>query len=328
MAFVGSLSGKIVAVDLGTGVKAWEFDCGAEVKCSPAVAGGLLYCGADNGAFFALDVSDGREKWTYRCGGPVQASAAVVGGVVVFGAGDHSVYMLDRRTGRKLWRFRTDRPLVGAPPVIHGDTVFAASWYDWVYALDGATGREKWRSCVPISIETLHLYRDRLWLRSPYQFAEYEPATGKRLRLGGSAYGYSGLAFMGDLMFYTGTGSAGVLDLREKGKPSRHAETQPALKDVMIVRGKRLTGYSRLASMSTPLVLGEMICFAAKKGEVILTRLDAASLSGKYAGQKVVWSATLGGTCHSSPVAADGYLVVGCDDGKLYAFREASVARD
>ena len=32
-------------------------------------------------------------------------------------------------------------------------------------------------------------------------------------------------------------------------------------------------------------------------------------------------TAELGGTCHASPVAADGHLVVGCDDGKLYAFR-------
>ena len=34
-----------------------------------------------------------------------------------------------------------------------------------------------------------------------------------------------------------------------------------------------------------------------------------------------LWSANLGGTCHAPPVTADGMLLVGCDDGKLYAFR-------
>jgi outer membrane protein assembly factor BamB len=36
---------------------------------------------------------------------------------------------------------------------------------------------------------------------------------------------------------------------------------------------------------------------------------------------KKLWTAKLGGTCHAPPVAADGLLAVGCDDGFLYGFR-------
>ena len=53
-------------------------------------------------------------------------------------------------------------------------------------------------------------------------------------------------------------------------------------------------------------------CLAALAGEVILTALDG----------KRLWSARLGGACHAPPVAANGALVVGCDDGSVYAFRE------
>ena len=57
---------------------------------------------------------------------------------------------------------------------------------------------------------------------------------------------------------------------------------------------------------------GDHVCFAAVGGRLALTDPDG----------KVRWSYQLGGTCHATPVAADGSLIVGCDDGRLYAFRE------
>ena len=315
--FAGSYSGKIFGLDLGSGAKKWEFDAGGRVGCTPAVAGRHVYCGSDAGKFFALDAATGKEKWSYRCGGPVRASPAVVGGAVIFGADDHNVYALDRKSGEKLWSFRTDRPMVAAPPVVRDGVVYAASWNDWVYALDAATGKEKWRSCVPISIEKLHFHAGKLWLRSAYQYCKYDPAGGRRLQLGDIGYGHGGLAFTKDLMFC----GARVLDLKAKGKPSRHGEKFPALKDVMIVRSKGVVSYPRLASQTTPLVAGDLLCVASRKGEVLLIRPDPASISGKYLRHEIVWSAALGGQCHSSPAAVDGHVVVGCDDGKVYCFR-------
>ena len=69
--------------------------------------------------------------------------------------------------------------------------------------------------------------------------------------------------------------------------------------------------------MATPLALGDKLCFATLHGKVILTNLDGAQL----------WNYELGGPCHAPPTAAGGLLVVGCDDGKLYAFREARQAK-
>lgn len=63
--------------------------------------------------------------------------------------------------------------------------------------------------------------------------------------------------------------------------------------------------------MGAPLVLGDKVCFATREGKVAIVEPDGTPL----------WSSLLGGTCHSSPVAAAGLLVVGCDDGHVYAFR-------
>jgi outer membrane protein assembly factor BamB len=314
-AFVGSDSGKIHAVALKTGKPLWEFACGAAVRCSPAVAGDTVYGGADSGEFHAIDAGSGKKRWTFAAGGPVRGSPVVVGGIVLFGANDHNLYALDRATGKKLWSFRTADYCVQVPPVVHGDRVFCGQWTEWVYALDLTTGKELWRSFVPISVEGLAFYRDRLWVRNLHYLVELDPATGKRLRLSDASWGWGNLAFHKNKVFVSGiqseygTNGAVVTDLDQEGK---EIEKIPTLEGVTKLRGKGLANAPALGAMGTPLVAGDHLCFATVGGKIYLTEPD---------GQQR-WTYQLGGTCHATPVAADGFLVVGCDDGHLYAFRE------
>jgi outer membrane protein assembly factor BamB len=321
-AFFGSDSGKIFAVDLQSGQKTWEFQTGAKVRCSPAAVGGLVYGGSDDGRLYALDAASGQKKWEFVCGGPVQASPAVSGGVIVFGANDHNTYALDRTTGRKLWNFRGSYFSHQAPPVVHGDRVFAAQWLDWARSLDLATGQELWKTFAPITIEALACHGDRFYLRTPFHIMEYDPASGKRLRMGNASYGYGGMGFAGSLLLTSGSGGgqggaagATLLDLdAPRGeafpKNSDGKSRIPTLEDVRLFNQRSLS--ANLSAMGAPLGLGDKVCLATLAGEVILSALDG----------KKLWSAKLGGTCHAPPVAADGVLVVGCDDGNVYAFRE------
>lgn len=317
--FVGSDSGKITALKLASRErerpeKLWEFNTGASVRCSPAVSDNLVYCGSENGDFHALEIDSGKKRWTFTAGGAVRASPVVVGGIVLFGANDHNLYALDRLTGKKLWSFRADDYCVSVPPVVHGDRVFCAQWTERVYALDLKTGKELWRSYVPVSVEALSYYRDKLWVRNVHYLVELDPATGKRLRLGDASWGWGGMAFQKNNLFVSGiqsqygTSGGTVTDLDEPGK---EMEKVPTLDGVRRLRAKGISGWPKLASMGTPLVMGEMVCFASVSGMVFLTESNG----------KVLWSYQLGGTCHATPVAADGHLVVGCDDGYLYAFR-------
>ena len=315
--FVGSEAGRILALDAGSGQRAWDFPAGAPVRCAPAAVGGTVYCGSDGGTFHALDADTGKEKWRFACGGPVQSAPAVVGGVVLFGANDHHVYALDRDSGRKLWAFRMRDYCIQAPVVVHGGRVFAAQWQDWVWALDLETGREQWRSFIPVSVEAVAFHRGKLYARSPYYVVELDPATGRRLRIGTASYGYGGLAFLGDLLFQSGvqgqygTSGATVTDLSEEG--GEMTRKVPTLEGVRLLRGKGLPSAPDRASMVAPLVVGDAVCFAGRTGKLALT--DAAG--------KTLWTATLAGRCHSAPCAADGLLVAGCDDGHVYAFRGA-----
>ncbi len=320
--YASSESGRIVALDAAQGRPVWEFDTGEPIRCSPAVAGGIVYCGSNDGILYALDARSGKPVWKYETGGPIQASPAIVGGVIVFGANDHNLYALDRRTGRKLWDFRTSSFCIQAPPVIQGDRVFAAGWADWVWCLDLKSGKPLWRSFIPVSIEAVSYYRDQLWIRSPYFVVKLDPAKGTWLNIAEASYGYGGMAFAGDRLFQSGVqgqyGTEGATFVALDGKaipPPK--QVAPTLKGVGMLTPRPFEGAVELESMATPLTLGDKLCFATLGGKVILTDLDG----------KRLWNYNLGSPSHAPPAAAGGLLVVGCDDGSLYAFREGQQAK-
>ena len=203
---------------------------------------------------------------------------------------------------------------VSVPPVVHGDSVFCAQWTERVYALDLKTGKELWQSYVPVSVEALAYHRDRLWVRNVHYLVELDPATGKRLRLGNASWGWGGMAFHKNKLFQSGIqsqyGSAGATftDLDQTGTAM---EKVPTMETVLRLKQKAIYSYPKLAAMGTPLVVGDLVCFATVSGKVCLTEPDG----------KERWSYQLGKTCHATPVAAENHLVVGCDDGYLHAFR-------
>ena len=315
--YSGSESGVLFAVDADSGESLWQYDTGGRIKCSPAVAGNVVYCGSDSGSFYALDARSGRLIWQYRTGGPIQASPAVFGGAVIFGANDHNLYALNRRTGRKLWSFRTDSFCVQAPPVIRGDHVYAAGWADWVWCLDLKTGRPVWKSFIPVSIEAVSWYRDRLWIRSPYYVVRLDPKNGTWLNIAEASYGYGGLAFVGNRLYQSGVqgqyGTEGATFVSIDGEISPPPEqVAPTLQGVGMLTPQPIQEAVKLESMGAPLGLGDRLCFATLDGNVVVTDRDGERL----------WQHKLGGPSHASPAFAGGLVVVGCDDGNLYAFRE------
>ncbi len=315
--YTGSESGRIVAVDAQQGKKIWEFDTGRAIRCSPAVAEQTVYCGSDNGRMHALNSKTGELLWQFEAGGPIQASPAVAGGLLVFGANDHNLYALDRRSGKKLWSFRTSSFCVQAPPVIHGDRVFAAGWADWVWGLDLKSGKPVWKSFIPVSIEAISWRRDQLWIRSPYFLVRLDPHSGDWIHIAEASYGYGGMAFAGGRLFQSGVqgqyGNEGATYVSIDGKTSPPPEqVAPTLQGVRMLAPQPLAGAAELESMAAPLAIGDRLCIATLEGKIVITDLDG----------KQVWKHQLGGPSHAPPIAANGLLVVGCDDGYLYAFRE------
>jgi len=145
----------------------WTFHTGGPVVSSPAVADGVAYVGSDDHQLYAIDLATGKEKWKFATGAMVRSTPAVAGGLVYFGSYDGFFYAVDAATGAQKWKFATPgehrfeaRGLHGyfpraqvvpdfwdlylSSPVVADGAVYFGSGDGNCYALDAATGAQKW----------------------------------------------------------------------------------------------------------------------------------------------------------------------------------------
>lgn len=147
--YVPSLLGPtLVATDLGSGLKAWEF------RFSSPFAGSSLVCGREGSRSVLVGFEDGTlraipaqadvpraERWVARTGMPVGPPLVDAERVIV-ASRDHVVVALDAASGLVLWRhFPGEVPRT--PPVRAGDVLVFGTATRLV-ALDPDTGAERW----------------------------------------------------------------------------------------------------------------------------------------------------------------------------------------
>jgi outer membrane protein assembly factor BamB len=166
--YVGSTAGTLYAIDRATGSSKWQYPVKSRITSSPAVAGGLIYFGAFDGNFYAVSETTGQLKWKFQTRGEHRFSAAHLHGLVP-----------ENETMPDPWDCYLSSPVVWngavyfgsgdgnvyaldaatgtqkwkfktgnvvhASPAIADGVVFVGSWDSYMYALDAATGAEKWR---------------------------------------------------------------------------------------------------------------------------------------------------------------------------------------
>jgi outer membrane protein assembly factor BamB len=106
---------------------------------------------------YAFDAGTGAQKWRYRVGARVVSSPAIAAGVVFVGGQDGVLYALDFTTGQLKWRFETegtklrsadfgfDRTTIQSSPAVANGVVYFGARDGWWYAVDVASGKERWR---------------------------------------------------------------------------------------------------------------------------------------------------------------------------------------
>jgi hypothetical protein len=136
--YVGSLDGKVYALNATTGALVWNFTTGWEVFSSPAIASGVVYVGSEDGNVYALGAVTGALVWNYTTGAGVYSSPAVAGGVVYVGSQeDRNVYALDAVTGALVWKYTTGDMVWSSPAVVNGVVYVGSDDYN-VYAFGPA----------------------------------------------------------------------------------------------------------------------------------------------------------------------------------------------
>ncbi|MBB4894636.1 outer membrane protein assembly factor BamB/tRNA A-37 threonylcarbamoyl transferase component Bud32 [Streptomyces olivoverticillatus] len=154
----GTRGGGVQAWEAANGELLWEMS-GAQTDfetpdCGPVVHDGTVYVWAD-ARLRALEARTGVERWSYpvgdaaACGGvPVRLLTAPDGAVYV--AAGTRVLAIDVARGDVRWRFEAPAVFLSPPayapgPAVTGGGVYIADYLGTVYALDAATGRDRWR---------------------------------------------------------------------------------------------------------------------------------------------------------------------------------------
>ena len=117
--FLGSMEGKLVAIDIDKQSRQWRdllfeapkqsggFGCApaatsVAIYGTPVVEAGLVYVGGYDGKVYAVNADTGALRWVYPRQGylkPVVGGPIVAGDRVFFGSSDGKVYALDAATG-------------------------------------------------------------------------------------------------------------------------------------------------------------------------------------------------------------------------------------
>jgi outer membrane protein assembly factor BamB len=140
----------------------WTFSTDGEIWSSPAVQDGVVYFGSDDHFLYALDLRTRKLKWKFEAGDIVRSRPAVAGGTVFFTADDNQLYALNRQSGKAVWKFDMGKPFAARSPIpkgwdymqsspaVAGGVVYVGSAGSNFFAVDGKTGKEKWR--VPVGL--------------------------------------------------------------------------------------------------------------------------------------------------------------------------------
>ncbi|GHF58018.1 serine/threonine-protein kinase AfsK [Streptomyces mashuensis] len=159
--------GTVVTGTRGGGAQAWEAANGELLwetsglqtdfetpDCGPVIHEGTVFVWSD-GRLRALEARTGAERWSYpvgdaaACGGVPVRLVVAPDGVVYVSAGTR-VLAIDAARGDVHWRFEAPAVFLCAPafapgPAVTGGGVYVADYLGTVYALDAATGRDRWR---------------------------------------------------------------------------------------------------------------------------------------------------------------------------------------
>lgn len=130
----------------------WKYNASVFVGSSSPVLGadGTLFVAADDGTVHAIDGSTGARKWTRSlasCIGNMPMTAAVTAAEAVLIACGPNITALDGTTGDDVWWHAINFDRFLTPPTIAADgTVYIGAEQAGLYALDAATGAEKWNA--------------------------------------------------------------------------------------------------------------------------------------------------------------------------------------
>jgi outer membrane protein assembly factor BamB len=147
--YFGSSDGKVWAIDSKThdSVPTWRggVKTSDEITGAPAVANGMVYALSLDQQLHAIGTATGKERYVTRVPASVLRMAPVTVGDYVYIANGANISCYMARNLNQKWFLPMPTDLA-VPPAANDQNVFVVTTDGMVYALEGRTGKMKWRT--------------------------------------------------------------------------------------------------------------------------------------------------------------------------------------
>ncbi|MCM3630537.1 PQQ-binding-like beta-propeller repeat protein [Paenibacillus glycanilyticus] len=310
----GTDQNRVLALDLTSGDKKWEFKPDAQIQASPAVENNIVYASSIRGTLYALDAKKGNKLWVKTIGEKdvnrawMYYSPTVADGIVYQAYSSKNggeIMALNAKTGETVWTAKLAGGWIAeSSPVVKDGKVYVGSDGGYLIALDAKDGKELWRK---------------------------QPAGGWMHSMPAAADGKVFMGYGGGLIVALDADTgAEVWRYQSKAGPSLipgdATGSSPAVVNGVVYMGfpngsaealKADTG-EKLWSRATD---GGIISSAAVSGDTVYIGSNDGNLYAlnKQNGE-IQWSYKIGAWVASSPAISGNALVVGAFDGNIYAF--------
>jgi outer membrane protein assembly factor BamB len=142
--YVGANDGNLRAFKARTGKQLWAADTGAEILAEPLVDGGKVYSANGLGVVSAYTVK-GKKVWSFTAGDAVYSSLVMAEGKVIFGSNDGWLYAVDAATGKLAWVNKAGTYAVESKPFVWNGKVYYGAWDQYVRCVSARDGKLVWQ---------------------------------------------------------------------------------------------------------------------------------------------------------------------------------------
>ncbi|MEO5943603.1 MAG: PQQ-binding-like beta-propeller repeat protein [Ferruginibacter sp.] len=159
--FIGNRDGNLYAIDAATGSLKWKYYNGgiSMEQSSPTVNNGVVYIGgwynisnfSIKGSVYAVNAQTGKLLWKALDSLAFGSSPVIAGGNLYIAADDLNLYSLNASTGNINWKVQII-PNGASPAIADGVVYVGGGGTGYYYALDAATGKEKWKYPIPMGL--------------------------------------------------------------------------------------------------------------------------------------------------------------------------------
>jgi outer membrane protein assembly factor BamB len=335
---------------------AWQVSLLEKVKrgemlvASAVIRAGKVYVGCKEGTFHCLELATGKALWVAKTLGAIDGAAAFAGDKVIAGSQDGIVYAWHAETGAEVWKYETEGEIhaaanVWTPPGTTEPRVYIGSYDYSVYCLDAATGAKLWAAETGYYINGGAAIGDGkvVFGGCDSVLHVHDAVTGEEIRqIEVGSYIGNNVAISDGIIYVSHYGNrVGAYSMEDGMKVWEYGEREfefyaaPALYQNWVVvggRDRRVHGIDRMTGKgkwefrararvdsSAVICNGQHAIMGADDGYLYVLDLKDGS---------EVWSYEIGAAIKTSPAVTQDWVLIGADDGVLYAFRNPAVPKE